>query len=223
MKNFDHPYTATSVKEFWSRWHISLSSWFKDYLYIPLGGNRRGKPRQILNVMIVFLVSGLWHGAAWTFVIWGALHGVYQVVGTLTWKKRNELLGVVGLSKDSFGVVLVRRALTFVLVTFAWLFFRANSMGDAVILLKKLSSGFGTPFGESLSAMKLGTVALVMTVLLILTLYMIDRLLTYDDRPDGSALLVRDGAFVYFIWIVMFVWVLLLSKGMSSTFIYFQF
>ena len=223
MKNFDHPYTATSVKEFWSRWHISLSSWFKDYLYIPLGGNRRGKPRQILNVMIVFLVSGLWHGAAWTFVIWGALHGVYQVVGTFTWKKRNELLGVVGLSKDSLGVVLARRVVTFVLVTFAWLFFRANSMGDAVILLKKLSSGFGTPFGESLSAMKLGTVALVMTVLLILTLYMIDRLLTYDDRPDGSALLVRGGAFVYFIWIVMFVWVLLLSKGMSSTFIYFQF
>ena len=223
MKNFDHPYTSTSVKEFWSRWHISLSSWFKDYLYIPLGGNRRSKARQILNVMIVFLVSGLWHGAAWTFVVWGALHGVYQVLGTLTWRGRNELLGKVGLTKESLPVVLVRRLLTFVLVTFAWLFFRANSMGDAVVLLGKLFGGFDTSLTLTLSAIKLDTVAIITTVLLILTLYMLDRLLTYDDKPDGSDVLVRSGAFVYYVWIIMFVWVLLLSKGMSGTFIYFQF
>lgn len=223
MKNFDHPYTATSVKEFWSRWHISLSSWFKDYLYIPLGGNRRGKARQIFNVMVVFLVSGLWHGAAWTFVIWGALHGVFQVIGTLTWKSRNRLLERIGLSKDSGCVVLVRRITTFLFVDFAWLFFRANSMSDAILLLKKLFGGWGDSVSLTLDKMELGTVAILMTVLLILTLYMIDKMLSYDDSPDGSAVLTRGGSFVWFIWAVMFIWVLLLSKGMSSTFIYFQF
>ena len=223
MKNFDHPYTATTVKEFWSRWHISLSSWFKDYLYIPLGGNRRGKARQLLNVMIVFLVSGLWHGAAWTFVVWGALHGVYQVIGTLTIGGRNELLSRLGLKKNSFAVVLVRRLVTFLLVTFAWLFFRANSMSDAVVLLGKLFSGYGTSLIATLAAIKLDTVAIVTTVLLILTLYMIDKLLTYDDRPDGSFVLTRGGSFVYYVWMIMFVWVLLLSIGTGGTFIYFQF
>ena len=223
MKNFDHPYTAATVKEFWSRWHISLSSWFKDYLYIPLGGNRRGKARQLLNLMIVFLVSGLWHGAAWTFVVWGALHGVYQVIGTLTIGGRNELLSRLGLKKNSFEVVLVRRLVTFLLVTFAWLFFRANSMSDAVVLLGKLFSGYDTSFAATLAAIKLDTVAIVTTVLLILTLYMIDRLLTYDDRPDGSFVLTRSGSFVYYVWMIMFVWVLLLSMGTGGTFIYFQF
>lgn len=224
MKNFDHPYTATSVKEFWSRWHISLSTWFKDYLYIPLGGNRRGKPRQMFNVMVVFLVSGLWHGAAWTFVIWGAMHGVFQIIGTLTWKKRNALLGKVGLSQRSLGVVLVRRFFTFVLVSFAWLFFRANSMSDAAVLLKKLFvTGWGTGFTDSLMKMGLTHMSILMSALLILTLYMADRLLKYDDSPDGSAVLTRGGAFVYFVWIVMFVWAILLSKSMTGTFIYFQF
>ncbi len=224
MKNFDHPYTATSVKEFWSRWHISLSSWFKDYLYIPLGGNRRGKARQMFNVMVVFLVSGLWHGAAWTFVIWGALHGIFQVVGTLTWKPRNRLLSKIGLSKDSLGVVLIRRFFTFALVSFAWLFFRANSMTDAVNLLKKLfATGWGAGLADSVTGMGFGTVSVIMTVLVILTLYMLDSMLKYEDGPDGSALLTSGGSFVFFVWIIMFVWAILLSKSMAGTFIYFQF
>lgn len=224
MKNFDHPYTATSVKEFWSRWHISLSSWFKDYLYIPLGGNRRGTARKMLNVMIVFLVSGLWHGAAWTFVIWGAMHGIFQVIGTLTWKPRNALLGKVGLSQKSVPVVAVRRLMTFLFVSFAWLFFRANSMADAAVLLKKLfATGWGTGFSDTLSDMGFTSVSILTTVLLIVTLFMLDRLLTYDDAPDGSAALTRGGAFVYYVWIVMFVWAILLSKSMTGTFIYFQF
>ena len=223
MKNFDHPYTATSIKEFWSRWHISLSSWFKDYLYIPLGGNRRGKARHLINLMIVFLVSGLWHGAAWTFVIWGALHGVYQIIGTLTWKRRNALLCRMRLSERSLGVVFARRLLTFVLVTFAWLFFRANSMGDAGTLLAALFTGKGVGFGETLSLLGLDAVNLLMTVLLILTLFMIDRLLIYGDEPDGSAVLTRGGSFVFYAWMVMLVWAILLSKQMTGTFIYFQF
>ena len=224
MKNFDHPYMATTIKEFWSRWHISLSTWFKDYLYFPLGGSRCAKWRHLMNLMIVFLVSGLWHGAAWTFVIWGAIHGIYQIIGTLTYNSRNKALSLVGLSKDNFIVKWIRRFNTVILVCFAWLFFRANSMGDAVSMLKTLFvSGWGAGLSETLEHMGLGTVQILMTVLSILTLIMIDRLLTYDDSPDGSDVMIKNGSFVYYVWIVFFAWAILLSKDMTSTFIYFQF
>ena len=225
MKNFDHPYHATSIKEFWSRWHISLSSWFRDYLYIPLGGNRRGRFRQLINLMIVFLVSGLWHGAAWTFVIWGAIHGIYQIFGNLTWKPRNKLLSLVGLSERSLGIVWIRRFITFVLVSFAWIFFRANSLGDVVLLLQRLftAEGWQLPIGEAISAIGLTLVPIITTVAVMLILLFIDHMLTYDDSEDSSAVLTRRGGFVYFVWIILLVWALLLSKDMVSTFIYFQF
>lgn len=222
MKNFDHPYMSTSIKEFWSRWHISLSSWFKDYLYIPLGGNRCSKARHLMNVMIVFLVSGLWHGASWTFVIWGAIHGIYQVVGSLTIKGRDALIEKCGFKPSSSCIVILRRVLTFILVSFAWLFFRANSMADAVTLLGRLFSGW-TDIGTTLSAMGLGAVEIVTTLFSILVLTKIDKMLTYGDEPDGSDVLTKDGGFIYFVWIILFAWVLLLSKDMMSTFIYFQF
>ena len=222
MKNFDHPYRAETIKEFWARWHISLSTWFKDYLYFPLGGSRCGRVRHLMNLMIVFLVSGLWHGAAWTFVVWGAIHGIYQVIGTLTAKPRNRLLEKMGLSKDSLGVKLVRRMITFILVCFGWLFFRANSMTDAILLLKTLFTGWGS-IGGTFSAMGLDLTAIITTALSILTLIMIDSLIRYEDTPDGSDILTRNGAFVYFIWLILFAWGLLLSKDMMSTFIYFQF
>ena len=142
MKNFDHPYSATSIKEFWSRWHISLSTWFRDYLYIPLGGNRASYGRHLANLFIVFRVSGLWHGAAWTFVIWGALHGVYQIIGKLTIKSRSSLIDKLGFSEKSKGVLILRRVITFILVDAAWLMFRANSIADAGILIKKLFVGW---------------------------------------------------------------------------------
>ncbi len=223
MKNFDHPYSATTIKEFWARWHISLSSWFKDYLYIPLGGNRRGRARRLLNVMIVFLVSGLWHGAAWTFVIWGALHGLYQIIGTLTSSPRARLLSRVGLTENSLGVRAVRRINTFVLVAFAWLFFRANSISDALLLLGKLFTEWTVSPLDTLAAMGLGTVELFMTLFSVLTLVMLDRLLTYEATNDGSDLLVRRGGFAIYVWAIILCWALLLSKDMTSTFIYFQF
>ena len=225
MKNFNHPYVATSIKEFWSRWHISLSTWFKDYLYIPLGGNRCAKWRHLMNLFIVFLVSGLWHGAAWTFVIWGALHGVYQIFGTLTWKSRNKLLSKVKLSERSFLVVGFRRLVTFALVCFAWIFFRANSISDAFTLLSTLFSaqGWSVGFTDVIFGLELDFASIAMTVLSILTLIGIDRLLTYEDEGDGSNVLVRHGAFIYYVWIVFFMWAVLLSKDMTSTFIYFQF
>ena len=222
MKNFDHPYISTSIKEFWSRWHISLSSWFKDYLYIPLGGNRCSKPRHLFNLFTVFVVSGLWHGANWTYVVWGALHGFYQIVGNLTSKMRAAIVERSGHAPSDTLVVWVRRVITFTLVCFAWLFFRANSIPEALTLLKTLFVGWGNT-GETLGIMGLGAIDILLCVLSILTLIMIDRLLTYDDSSDGSEVLVKNGSFIYFVWVIMLVWLLLLSRGMDSTFIYFQF
>lgn len=222
MKNFDHPYMSVSIKEFWGRWHISLSSWFKDYLYIPLGGNRCSRLRHLFNLMVVFAVSGLWHGANWTYVIWGVLHGLYQVIGILTINKRNDLVRRAGFSATHPAVVWVRRVLTFLLVCFAWLFFRANSVADAGILLSKLFSAWGD-IGATLEGMGLSAVGVLMCLASVLTLVLIDRMLVHDDGPDGSDILVGRGAFIYFVWIILFCWILLLSSDVESSFIYFQF
>ena len=119
VENFNQPYLAHTISNFWSRWHTSLSSWFRDYLYIPLGGNRKGAFRHKLNVLIVFLVSGLWHGANWTFIVWGLLHGVLVVL--LTWERRQEGEKRAGLN------LAFRIVLNFVLVTFLWIFFRSEN------------------------------------------------------------------------------------------------
>ena len=223
MKNFDHPYTATTIKEFWSRWHISLSTWFKDYLYIPLGGSRCKKWRHLMNLFIVFLVSGLWHGAAWTYVIWGAIHGVYQIIGNLTFKKRNQLLSRVGLEPCGALVKWVRRVIVFVLADFAWLFFRANNTSEAFSLIRTLGTGWDKGLSETLTHMGLGITEILIVVLSIATLTMIDHILKYEDELGGSYILTRNGSFIYYVWMIMFAWAILLSKDMSSTFIYFQF
>ena len=132
MKNFDAPYTACSVREFWRRWHISLTSWLTDYLYIPLGGSRCGTFRHCLNILIVFLASGLWHGANWTFVIWGGLHGAAMVGETL-------LAPRLPVPPRWLG-----RCLTFAFVCFAWIFFRAGSVADAFTLISALPSGWNS-------------------------------------------------------------------------------
>jgi alginate O-acetyltransferase complex protein AlgI len=129
MNNFDAPYLSKSIGEFWRRWHISLSTWFKDYLYIPLGGSRVSDVRKYFNYFIVFLISGFWHGAAWTFIIWGGLHGFFQVVGDLKNKIfKNKLPSIPLLSMFS----------TFGLVMLAWVFFRAKGIHNALVILKKM-------------------------------------------------------------------------------------
>lgn len=221
MKNFDHPYRATSIKEFWARWHISLSGWFKDYLYIPLGGSRRSPARNMLNVFIVFLVSGLWHGANWTFVVWGALHGLYRVVGTLTLSRRDALIARLGFTPESLPVRIFRRVITFTLVCLAWVFFRANTIADAFTLLGALLTRHA-PLSAALAAMQMDTVSILLVIFAVATMVLLDRAVSYDEQ-DGSDVLVRDGAFIYYVFAVMLVWLLLLSRGQSSTFIYFQF
>ncbi len=138
MENFNTPYLATSIKDFWDRWHISLTSWFRDYLYFPLGGSRKGVVRKYLNIMIVFTVSGLWHGASWHYVVWGVLHGVMRVCGEVTRKLREKLASLFGVKTDVLSYKLFQMLVTFVLVTLAWVFFRAESVGQAVHIIKNM-------------------------------------------------------------------------------------
>lgn len=140
MNNFNRPYLSLSVKEFWKRWHISLSSWFKDYIYIPLGGNRVKYYRHLFNLMITFVISGLWHGANWTYLLWGTLHGTYIIVGKLFHKH------IYSPKQDTFISKILSAIFCFTIVTFAWIFFRANNTNDAFTIIGKIVTEFGHPF-----------------------------------------------------------------------------
>lgn len=139
--NFIRPYFSKTVTEFWRRWHISLTTWFRDYIYFPLGGNRVSKMRWMLNIMIVFVVSGLWHGAAYTFLIWGALHGACMIIERLLYaKKIKEISDKLNIRN------ILRIVLTFCIVSFAWIFFRAETLGDAIEIIRKILMSHGSLF-----------------------------------------------------------------------------
>ena len=140
MKNFDTPYFSSSTPEFWRRWHISLSTWFKDYLYIPLGGNRVSKPRWVLNQMITFVASGFWHGAGLTFVAWGALNGVYIVISRFTKPLRDKLKQLTRLEKLPWLTKPFSILVTFCLICFTWIFFRAEDFSDAAYIISNIFS-----------------------------------------------------------------------------------
>ena len=238
MKNFDRPYKALSIKEFWARWHISLSTWFRDYLYFPLGGSRCSKPRHMFNLFMVFFVSGLWHGANWTFVIWGLLHAFYRIVGELTYKPRKNLYAKFGLSMDAkkerngetknspegrsakqFFFNMGRKLITFTLVCFAWIFFRANNLSDVNVLLSALGTGWGD-IGASISSTGLNLAAAVIAVLSIIIMTELDIL---TEQSEENREIMHKTSTVYAVWAIAVAWLLLLSVGGASTFIYFQF
>ena len=140
MENFKSPYFSTSIKDFWGRWHISLSSWFRDYLYIPMGGNRVSKTRNCINVMITFLVSGLWHGANWNFVVWGGIHGLALVY--------ENAFGINAYDENNI-FIHIRRIVVFVFVSFAWIFFRAPNLNSAVSIIHGILTSHGMPFMDT--------------------------------------------------------------------------
>lgn len=144
MENFKQPYFATSIKEFWRRWHISLTSWFTDYLYIPLGGSRKGNVRQHINILIVFAVSGLWHGASWHFVAWGLLHACYQIIGHLKGQVLKKLNIKAKNIQYSFSQKLGKGIITFILVDFAWIFFATDSMNQVYHIFYQMWTTFQT-------------------------------------------------------------------------------
>lgn len=206
VENFHRPYAARSVREFWRRWHISLTSWFTDYVYIPLGGSRRGLFWQITNILVVFLLSGLWHGAGWTFVVWGLIHGLYQV-GSVLLARRREASSAHSPVPPGLACVC-----TFLLVSFPWLFFRAASMGDALTLLSRLSVGWGgllTALGQVLPL-----------ALPIICLPMVERLPDSSHRTDWYASALAVFCCVTAVGVA---WLAQLAGGGHNAFIYFQF
>jgi len=139
MTNFKQPYFSRSIREFWQRWHISLSTWFRDYLYIPIGGNRTTKVLWwYRNLLITFVVSGFWHGANWTFLVWGGLHGSYLILSIVLSQIRGKTASLLGITKVPFFYNIWKVFVTFHLALFAWIFFRANSLFDAFLIIKKI-------------------------------------------------------------------------------------
>ncbi|GHV00489.1 hypothetical protein FACS189483_10610 [Spirochaetia bacterium] len=133
--NFNRPYLAVSVIDFWRRWHISLSTWFKDYLYIPLGGNRCRKYRNYYNLLITFIISGIWHGANGTFIIWGFFNGILQIIEKTLTDFKNRFFSK---NKNHYKFIVINRLITFILVSILWMFFRANNINDAFLIFKKI-------------------------------------------------------------------------------------
>lgn len=215
MQNFNRPYFATSIHDFWSRWHISLSTWFRDYLYIPLGGNRVVKWRYYYNLFIVFLVSGLWHGANWTFVVWGALHGFYLVSAIISKDWRNQAATAVGLVQKP----ILNRALnifvTFVLVCFAWVFFRANNVSDAFAIISKMATLEGELFIGKPSIF-------LFSIFGILILYLSE--LFWNGSQERFPLFSHPNWVVrQFSYAAVVILILLLGVFDGGQFIYFQF
>lgn len=138
MENFNAPYLSVSVADFWRRWHISLSYWFRDYLYIPLGGNRKGKFRKYSNLLLTFGVSGLWHGADWSYVIWGLLNGIWQIIGDILTPFKKKMAGILDIKQDSLSHRVLRTITTFFLVDITWVFFRADSAFSALRIIKRM-------------------------------------------------------------------------------------
>ncbi len=202
-ENFRRPYEAASIREFWRRWHISLTSWFTDYVYIPLGGNRKGLPRQVVNLLAVFLLSGLWHGAGWTFLTWGLIHGLYRAAGAV-WE---HIRGIP--EKECRPWAHIR---TFLLVSFPWLFFRAPSMADVLTLLSRLPTGWGGAF-PALA----GTAPLALSLL---CLPLAERLSEQRHQRNwyASALTVFCA-----VTAIGTAWLAHLAGGGNNAFIYFQF
>lgn len=228
MDNFRQPYFAVSIQDFWHRWHISLSTWFRDYLYIPLGGNRGSRLNKYKNLMITFLASGLWHGAGMHFVLWGFLHGFYQIAGEFTMPVRKKWKKLCRLSEKSTASLMFSRCFTFFLVCVAWIFFRANSVKDGMYILLHSLRGWKLSFftsGEIFGLGLSGTDFLIL-VCAILFLLLIDYL--HEKQVYVSESLKRlpliPRWLVYFILVLPVFLQALASFGKpASSFIYFQF
>lgn len=231
-KNFKSPYLAVTVSEFWRNWHISLTTWFRDYVYIPLGGNRCSRARKYRNLLLTFTASGLWHGAGWNFVVWGALNGFYQVVGDLTGPFRTWLKERMRICVNCGSYHLFQGVVTFLLVDFAWLFFRADSIAAALGMLRHGIHNIGlfdflspdTVLG--ISPMALSEKSFFVMLLGLIVLMLVD----YGKKRgiDFKGVLARQN--IWFRWMVYYIIIFgILIFGVygpeadASAFLYFQF
>ena len=216
MENFERPYFAKSIPEFWRKWHISLSTWLRDYLYIPLGGNRVPLPVWCLNIMIVFFVCGLWHGANWTFVVWGGLHGLYMITSVTTKKLRVRLARAVGFDLGAWYVKCAKILITFNLVCLGWIVFRANNIGDAYYIITHLFRNMrvNVPANISLSAFVLDFILVV----LLIAVHIIQRKVRIGDYMARQPVYFRWSSYIVLVSAILF-----LGRFEGTSFIYFRF
>jgi len=205
-KNFDYPYIATSIQEFWRRWHMTLSRWLRDYLYISLGGNRKGVPLTYVNLMLTMLLGGLWHGASWNFVIWGGLHGSYLVIERLVFNR------IPGWQSDHVAMRVLRWFVTFHMVCFAWIFFRSSDLGSSLLVLDKL----GELLGGGLRGIHPD--ALGLSLLAFLAAHWIGGRFDIKHRLGAASLPVHVAATTAVL--LTLIW---FTPDYSAPFIYFQF
>ena len=216
MVNFNSPYLSTSLKEFWGRWHISLSTWFRDYVYIPLGGNRKGNLRRNVNLIITFLVSGLWHGANWTFAIWGLLHGILQAVENVVYKPKHRD------KKKRFRFVSM--LLTFCIVCICWVFFRASSTKDAIYVIKHSLDGILNPYlyiYRGYHDLQLSKIKVMKYCFVLVLLFIYDYSSLQEDvivRVNHYSRKARWG--IYYTVLLL---ILIMGNFGSNQFVYFQF
>ncbi len=219
LTNFRQPYLSSSIKEFWGRWHISLSTWFRDYVYIPLGGNRCSKTRRDLNLLITFLCSGLWHGASWTFVLWGGIHGICQII-------ENRIKEATGLTREkektlTKPVKILLTLLTFCIVSYAWMFFRANSISEAFYIVRSMFTDLS--ISGAMEQMTMSGRSVVKTTLAIILLIIFDL---FNERKDMLMQLSRLKAplkWVIYIVSAIVVIALKVNNQFAQEFIYFKF
>ena len=205
MENFHRPYFACTIGEFWHRWHISLSTWFKDYVYIPLGGNRVSKYRCYFNLFVTFVVSGIWHGANWTFLCWGSLHGILLCIEK-----------AFGISKKKYtgGRKFAHWIITFTLVCFAWILFRANNLQDAVIVIKSILFKMEYP-----NEMQYGIFLAILTAMSILYF----KELAEEFEWKWPRAILQSKILIHLYFIFMIAYIILFGVFRGDQFIYFQF
>ena len=215
MTNFNRPIFAKSTGEFWKRWHISLSTWFKDYLYFPLGGNRVPISRLYINLFIVFVISGLWHGANWTFIVWGAINGFYLIFGLVTKKYRDKFNTMIGLDKYPALHTFIQVITVFILVCLVRVFFRAKSIQEAVFILKKIFSFSGPVWFD-------GTSMVVMSFTAIIILLIVELKMEY--YKGNFSLFNNENRIIRKLsYAVLIIMILLFGVFDGGQFIYFQF
>ena len=234
-RNFEYPYFSASVKEFWGRWHISLSTWFRDYIYIPLGGSRVGSFRYTINIMITFMVSGLWHGASLTFIVWGALHGAVQVLETFAHNAWARLRGRDPKDKayrKKGAARIVSIVLVFIFATVAWVFFEADSVSDALYVLTNMWHGIASPVAYikgGLQSIGINSGMMLHLIIVIGMLFVYD-LTAYIASQKGSTIfawfnrLPKVVRWLVYILVVdlMVIWFMQYGAD-SSSFVYFEF
>ena len=226
MTNFKSPYLSESIREFWGRWHISLSTWFRDYVYIPLGGSRVGKIRHYMNLMITFLVSGLWHGANWTFVVWGGVHGIGQVIENLLFGKQKKEVQTEQKGVKIFLLRIVRIVLVYSFCVFAWIFFVAHSLSDALYVIRNSIIGITDPITyirNGLADIKFAGSSLFLLVGVILLIMVLYDVISYKE--DFILMISKKKKIIQWVfYIIIGLMVVFFSeKGVSTEFIYFQF